>query len=111
MSATSSSIPNVQSSEVATPAPILPDVSPQPAILPPAGSERVSSVDRLPESPGYEPVTMADLWKIADRAIDVVSAARRHLPTGDPGKDPLFKVGDELLAVEFYTCNLRECAR
>lgn len=53
------------------------EVSPDPATLPQAG--RVSSVDSLPESPGYEPITMHGLWQIADAACTVINAARSHL--------------------------------
>ena len=44
---------------------------------------RISSVDALPELPGYQPITMHELWVIANKASDVVLAARQHLESYD----------------------------
>lgn len=84
------------------------DVSPDPATLPQA--DRVSTVDAIPSLPlpGYGAITMHELWVIADRASDVIAAARTHLDAGDPGYDALLRVNSRLLAVLDYTCVLRE---
>jgi hypothetical protein len=128
MSATTSSIQNGQGRDESTPAlnekaialklrdrrndqlideleEAFPEIPPRTA-TPPAA--RTSSVDSLPASPGYEPITMANLWQIASAASDVVMAAYRHVSGDDRAFDLLMKVNRDLIAVAFYTCSLRE---
>ena len=69
---------------------------------------RISSVDALPELPGYQPITMHDLWMIADKASDVVLAARRHLePTDEAAWEILGDAISGLLFVMDYTVRMR----
>jgi hypothetical protein len=71
---------------------------------------RHSSVDDVPDSPGYGPITMENLWKLVDSAIEVVRNAQHHLEWGDPAHETLFPVLHALLSVAMYTCSLREAS-
>lgn len=70
---------------------------------------RHSSVDDVPDSPGYGPIAMDNLWELTDRAIQVLSSAQRHLSWDDPGYRELFPLIEALLHVARYTVALREC--
>ena len=68
---------------------------------------RHSTVDYLPLSPGHAPITLDELWRIADAARCVLGAAEKHVAHDRDAAGAIERRWWELMAVCNYSCDLR----